>query len=65
MAKMLKGLRSIPALPNSHAAGNSLSELNAWLTENYASLRQQARRNCLRLTGKATFGSKARARKIT
>jgi len=35
----------------------SLSELNAWMSANYHELLEKAKRNCLALTGKPTFGS--------
>jgi hypothetical protein len=38
----------------------SLAELNAWLKANHGVLLNKAQRNCIRLTGKSTFGADTR-----
>jgi hypothetical protein len=38
----------------------SLAEVNAWLSTNHEALVGKARRNCVRLTGKPTFGQTTR-----
>ena len=40
--------------------GKSLPELNAWMTANHDALVKLARANCVRLTGKPTFGGTRR-----
>jgi ribosomal protein L32 len=34
----------------------TLAELNAWMTANHDALLKKARENCIRLTGKPTYG---------
>ena len=34
----------------------TLAELNAWMNANHDALLKRARENCIRLTGKPTFG---------
>ena len=34
----------------------TLAELNAWMSANHDALLKKARENCVRLTGKPTFG---------
>jgi hypothetical protein len=38
----------------------SVAQLNAWLSANYDELLEKARRDCMALTGKPTFGSAKR-----
>ncbi len=38
----------------------SLAEVNGWLSANHDALIGKARRNCVRLTGKPTFGKTTR-----
>ena len=40
--------------------GRSLAELNKWITANHDALLKLARANCVRLTGKPTFGGARR-----
>jgi hypothetical protein len=41
----------------------TLAELNAWMSANYTGLLKEACKNCLRLTGRPTFGGNGRGRK--
>jgi hypothetical protein len=34
----------------------AVAELNAWMSANYDELLEKAKRNCMALTGKPTFG---------
>jgi hypothetical protein len=45
------------------AKRKTLAELNAWLSANYVDVVKAARKNCVMLTGKPTFGGNARGRK--
>jgi hypothetical protein len=45
------------------AKGKTLRELNAWLNANYVDVVKSARKNCVLLTGKPTFGGNSRGRK--
>jgi hypothetical protein len=40
----------------------TLGELNDWITANHEALLKKARANCLRLTGKPTFGGTLRTK---
>ena len=42
--------------------GKTVAELNSWMKANYDGLLEKAKRNCIELTGKPTFGG-TRARK--
>ena len=45
---------------NKARKGKSLTALNAWMTENYGALMRKARQNCIRLTGRPSFGGATR-----
>jgi hypothetical protein len=45
------------------AKRKTLTALNAWMSANYAGLVKEARKNCLHLTGRPTFGGNGRGRK--
>ena len=38
----------------------TLAEVNAWMKDNYPGIIEAARKNCIRLTGKPTFGGMRR-----
>ena len=38
------------------ARRKSVREINAWMRDNYDNLLEKAKRNCIALTGKPTFG---------
>jgi ribosome-binding protein aMBF1 (putative translation factor) len=64
MAKSLKqSPRRTKSTPSPRAKRRTLGELNAWLNENYDQMIKSARTNCVRLTGKPTFGGNGRKRK--
>jgi hypothetical protein len=42
------------------AKPKTLAQINAWMTVNYGQVMEAARKNCVRLTGKRTFGGASR-----
>ena len=54
------GRKSVAKRPKKR---KTLAELNAWLSANYDKMQEYARQNCLRLTGKPTFGGSSQRRK--
>jgi hypothetical protein len=57
MAKRTPQTNSRQKSKSPRRAKKSLAELNAWLSANHDQLLDAARRNCLKLTGKQTFGA--------
>jgi hypothetical protein len=47
----------MPDVKRKSGRRKSLAELNVWLSANYGELLEKAKRNCMTLTGKPTFGS--------
>jgi hypothetical protein len=45
-----------PTAKSKTARRKSVRELNAWMRGNYDTLLEKAKRNCIALTGKPTFG---------
>jgi hypothetical protein len=45
-----------PTAKSKTARRKSVRELNAWMRGSYDSLLEKAKRNCIALTGKPTFG---------
>jgi hypothetical protein len=56
--KTPRGKRSSSQAPGQKRA--ALATLNGWLRDNHDGLLKKAQENCLRLTGKPTFGAMTR-----
>jgi hypothetical protein len=64
MAKTSKRSTTSTKAPRTRAPKRkTLAELNAWLNANYDGVIKAARKNCMQLTGKPTFGGGGRRRK--
>jgi hypothetical protein len=58
MNKAIKANRTPKPAKKPKALRKSLGELNAWMSANHDGLLEKARRNCIALTGRETFGGR-------